>query len=498
MKNITEAQYDQLCYTCDKLLKQKPFSIERNANAFLHVIREHPVFLKGYKALFQKNSLSFSIHLIKLFFLNLGIGCYKLFHATYRYYFIGDRLINDQRDFDNIFISHLLNDSFITHKKDFYFFDLPQKISERDRPSLQLYINYTELSSKKICERWKYKPVVSIALPRYLSFKQEIKIRGLMFLEAILILKSKSSSALEKRIKFQAAITSLSSSTHANYRLAFLVQHYVKNNGVKYIFTTYEGHPWERLIFAMARDINPSIICIGYQHALVFKKQHAIRRKLENNFEPNYILFAGENGRRQFRAIDYLPSNRLLCFGTNRMIKSKKDKLAVQNKLRNVFLMLSEGDLIECVPLAKLIVKLALDNPEANFIIRFHPITKVENVFKKVPELAQPPMNIELSNLSFEEDLARAHFAIYRGSTTIIKAVQYGLVPLYYERQSEISIDPLYDIQKQKINLNSIEDFKLLEKIPHEELISRQHKLIDYVEGIFNPLNYDEVLKIKK
>tara|TARA_B100001094_G_scaffold308608_1_gene341428 strand:- start:45 stop:797 length:753 start_codon:yes stop_codon:yes gene_type:complete len=248
----------------------------------------------------------------------------------------------------------------------------------------------------------------------------------------------------------------------------------------------------------MSRNINPTVVCIGYQHALVFKKQHAIRRKLENNFEPNYILFSGEHARRQFNSIDYLPSNRLLCFGTNRTIKTKKNKLAVQSKVRNVFLMLSEGDLIECVPLAKLIVKLALSNPKANFIVRFHPITKVENVFKKVPELVHPPTNIELSNLSFEEDLTRSHFAIYRGSTTIIKAIQYGLVPLYYQRQHEISIDPLCDIQKEKVNLKSSEIFKLLENMPHEELINRQYKLIDFVTQIFNPLNYEEALKIKK
>ena len=45
MKNITEAQYDQLCDACDNIINNKPNSFERNANAFLHVIREHPIFL---------------------------------------------------------------------------------------------------------------------------------------------------------------------------------------------------------------------------------------------------------------------------------------------------------------------------------------------------------------------------------------------------------------------------------------------------------------------
>ena len=363
---------------------------------------------------------------------------------------------------------------------------------------MQLYINFTGQSSSKIQAIWKKRVTVSRALPRYLPLIQEIKIRGLMLHEAIKLLQSKTTSSFEKRIKFQAVIASLSSATHINYRIAFLVRHYIKHNGIKRIFTTYEGHPWERLIFAMAREIDPTIVCVGYQHAIVFRKQHAIRRKLTSNFEPNYILCSGEHGKQQFEEINYLPSKYLLCFGSNRTIDCKQEQLAVEAKERKVFLMLSEGDLIECIPLARFVVQLAKENPSARFVIRFHPITRVEDVLKAVPELVLLPKNIELSSLSFEEDLTRAHFAIYRGSTTIIKAIQYGLIPLYYERPNEISIDPLYDIQKEKVNLASIEDIELLKQIPQKDLIKRQHKLIEYASRFFSPLNYDEALKINK
>ena len=47
MKYITEAQYNQLCKSCDSLIKDKPNSFERNANSWLNVIREHPIFLKN-------------------------------------------------------------------------------------------------------------------------------------------------------------------------------------------------------------------------------------------------------------------------------------------------------------------------------------------------------------------------------------------------------------------------------------------------------------------
>ena len=160
--------------------------------------------------------------------------------------------------------------------------------------------------------------------------------------------------------------------------------------------------------------------------------------------------------------------------------------------------MLSEGDLVECIPLTKFIIKLSKEFPKAYFVIRFHPITKIKRLVKSIPELLRPPKNVELSNFSFDDDLKRAHYAIYRGSTTIIKAIQYGLVPLYYEKPNEISIDPLYEIQNEKINIKSPDDIKILQKISHQDLIIRQKKMIDFVNQFFSPINYKEILKAFK
>ena len=295
MKTITEAQYDELCDACDALLKQK-LSYERMANAWLHVIREHPIFLNGYSALFNKGELLFYSHLFRQLLWHIAVGSYKFLHAIYRNYFLQDRLIKVQKPFEDVFISHFLNETFIDHKRDFYFFDLPKKIAQKKSSSLQLYINFTDLSTTTIQQKWKEKPISSKALPKYLSFFQEIKIRWFMVRESLTILNTKTSSKFEKRVKYQAAVASLSSSSHSNYRLAILVQRYVKMNNVKRIFTTYEGHPWEKLIYAFARKVNPRIKCIGYQHALVFRKQHAIRRKLTMNFKSDYILCSGEHG----------------------------------------------------------------------------------------------------------------------------------------------------------------------------------------------------------
>lgn len=495
MNIITEGQYKQLCTACDALIKENSFSFERIANSSLHVIREHPIFLKNYSAVFHKEGVTFSVYLIKKFIFHLVVGSYRLIDSIIRNYIFGDRLIEDKRAFEDIFISHFLNDSFIDHKSDFYFFELPQKIEKKKVSSLQIYINFTNRSSSNIAKQWKNKQVVSKLLPRYLPLFEEIRIRGLLFLEAIKILKIKSLSNFEKKLKYLAAIDSLSSATHSNYRIAVLVKRYIKNKSSKRIFTTYEGHPWERLIFAMAREVNSSIKCIGYQHALVFRNQHAIKRKLEKNFEPDYILFSGKKGMDDFKKINYLPSNRLILFGTNRIMFLNKTPKKVKPIKRNVFLTLPEGDLIECIPLTKFVIQLAKVYSNFHFIIRFHPITKLNQVKRECPNLIQNLPNLELSQFSFEDDLKRSDYAIYRGSTTIIRAIQNGLVPLYYHKQNEITIDPLFEINQEKINLSVPKDLSLIFNKSFDEIEKSQSKLIEHVNDFFSPLNYYEVLK---
>ena len=51
---MTELQYKTLCKSCDEVLNMDHFGSELIAIPWLHVIREHPVFLTQYEELFNK------------------------------------------------------------------------------------------------------------------------------------------------------------------------------------------------------------------------------------------------------------------------------------------------------------------------------------------------------------------------------------------------------------------------------------------------------------
>ena len=66
---------------------------------------------------------------------------------------------------------------------------------------IMLYINFTGLTSSAIEKQWERRTTPSLALSRYLPFKDELLIRVLLVNEAIKILFEKTENFFEKRVK---------------------------------------------------------------------------------------------------------------------------------------------------------------------------------------------------------------------------------------------------------------------------------------------------------
>lgn len=497
-ETIGEAEYDLLCQECDLLLDDPSNELSRKANAWLHIIREHPIFLQSYTAVFTKSNLSFLIYLaLKLSKYTLTGGL-RFIHCSYRYIFRRERLSKFTSSYDYIFLSHLLNESFFERESDFYFHALPQKLQHQEGKALMVYINYIGEVNHRLAKKWTNHEVDKVVLPRYLSVGKEMKIRALLFKDAFRLLFVKSNTKISRRIKLQAAVEAFSPASHFNLRMGFQIEQIVQEVQAKQLYTTFEGHPWERTAFAFARKSNASIKCIGYQHALIFRKQHAIKRRLGKRFDPDFVLCSGKDGQSKLEKAELISANKLLCFGSNRTAVGSEKVSSSNNLKRNTVLMLAEGDLIEVLPLLDFFYELAQQNNSLQFVVRFHPMTSVKKVLKLRKHLNHLPLNMIFSNKTFEEDLARSDFAIYRGSTTIIKAVQYGLVPIYIKRPNEMSIDILQHFASLRYAISSPEEFEEIILNSPDIFDQKLDRLIQKVNQFFSPLNYDEALKINK
>ena len=82
-------------------------------------------------------------------------------------------------------------------------------------------------------------------------------------------------------------------------RTAAQVRTIIEHTKPKLLLITHEGHAWERLVFHSARQVNKNIHCIGYTHAPIFERQHAVKRPLGNEYNPDHILTSGPIQKRQ-------------------------------------------------------------------------------------------------------------------------------------------------------------------------------------------------------
>ena len=61
---------------------------------------------------------------------------------------------------------------------------------------------------------------------------------------------------------------------------------------------------------------------------------------------------------------------------------------------------------------------------------------------------------------------------MYRGSTAVIKAISNGVVPLYLQRESELSIDPIFECECARTTIkNELEFFTALEGTYSERVL---------------------------
>ena len=477
---LTEEQYKYICSSCDKLLTESKDSF-RIANDWLHVIRPHPIYFKKYEHIFHtKGFLIIFVHILKNIFIYSAKIFIRLFKSIKNK---RTKITIDLNNVDSLYISHLLNIDQLNDQEDFYFHHIPNKFKGNNK-SLILLINHT---NEKIDFNKTFLDN-KIVIPNTLSFFEEIIISKKLIIDAFKLAFSKCNL----KIKLTAAVESISPSSHKNLRVGVFAKQVIKKSDPDFLFTTYEGQPWERVIYGIASSVSEKIKKIGYQHALFFKDQHSISRQLNKMFNPDYILCSGEKSYLKFLNLKFIDNNKILLVGSNRL---SSVELKENNNLKT-FLILPEGDLIECLPLVDLTISLAEMFSEIDFIIRLHPITNRLNLLKIRPRLINFYKNIELSSDSFDNDVERSHAAIYRGSSSIIKAIQKGLLPIYYDIIDQPNIDPIYELNdyRNKI-INPADLIKIISS--QIESLDNQKKIINNIKSYFTEFDYKELTKIR-
>lgn len=488
-----------LCEACDRVLLASDATLERIAIPWLHVVREHPAFLKSYQPLFDANDgcvksiwqyCRRTLRAAAEFARQLGRAM-----RTRQTSWAASTALPPRADF--LFISHLLNPGQAGQQADFYYGSVPSDLRRGGHSVVIALIDHTRGVAADLALKWQSDSVPRVILSRALNVVEELRLyRRLRAETRKLRLRARSQSAgLDKRVLMAAAAAAPAAAV--NLRLGQQIEALVAALQPGTIVVTYEGHAFERIVFAAARAANPRIRCIGYQHAALFRLQHAIRRDLAPPYDPDAIMTAGAVGKSQLEGSVHIPSAQLSILGSNRAFNPGQSAPARVRADAVACLVLPEGIAEECLNLFAFSVACARALPNVRFVWRLHPLLTFDSLARRYPFLKGLPANVILSRQSLEADLRECQWALYRGSTAIVAAVCAGLRPAYLRREGEMTIDPLYQLGNDRCEVASVAEFgELLTQAGQGDAASlaAQSRVQGYCRNFFAPFDHRALL----
>jgi hypothetical protein len=497
---MTDQNYFKIVRCTDEILTSANVSSVRVAIPWLHVIREHPIFLKNYKILFEERIIEL-YHIILRIIRNrlsvIAVLLRSLLQSESEKWLLAVKQLTEK---DVIFVSHLLNHSQNEEEADFYFSDLPKKLRDNGFSSMVSMINHVRWSSFGDLNAQNKNQLYKLVFPRTLTFSEEIKNLKLLWLEHKRLKKGSNleGNKLKKKVLFFAASEALSASSLSSLRLATQIKELVKNTRPKILISTHEGHSWERLIYSAARLATPNIKCIGYTHAPLFKNQHAVKRSLAKQYNPDMIFTSGKFQKKQLGEEDLLGEIPIHVLGSSRSLGKSAKASVLQNKKsgnsRKAFtcLVIPEGIESEIEKLFEFSLQCSLKFPDITFIWRLHPLFSFKKLSSRNSIYKNIPKNIVLSENELKNDFDSSQWVLYRGSSVVIQAVVAGLKPIYLNFVGEMDIDPLYEINNWKNEVETVQELEstIMQTNVDNYNYDDYHEVQEYCLDMYTPLDY--------
>lgn len=479
---MNREDYERLCAACDDLLSANDATLPRIANPWLHIVREHPAFLRQYEDLFAEDSFA------------------KIWHGFFRRQrsrMAGLRQVlrairSNRRPWqesgalperiDILFVSHLISPNHAGNDDDFYFGSLPRTLLAQGHSVVIALINQAKTSASAACKKWQNGQVPRVILSDSLGIGEEWRIRQEMQRDARQLHAQAQSerSPFLRRVLRRAAEEGLANGTRTGLRMDIQIHELVKRLAPRVVVTTHEGHAWERIAFSAARRARKEILCFGYQHAALFRLQHAIRRRLNRGFDPDRILAPGLISKKQLEDSPSLAGMPITVLGSNRAFTGQYSLKAHSAGERLHCLVIPEGLINECHILFGFSLACARQMPHVMFIWRMHPILPFGDLISSDMRFKDLPPNVVVSSAALVDDLAKCQWALYRGTTAIIQAVMAGLEPIYLSQVDEMTIDPLYEIAQKRSEVTTVQDFMRVTQTFHEKGDDADRMRIDY------------------
>jgi hypothetical protein len=359
---------------------------------------------------------------------------------------------------DVVIVSHLLRREQLDQGNDFYFGAMQSQLQDQGLTSLLVLISHLTLARSD--RDTQPVPFPRTILPTTVSPATEANIWR-QCASAGRALRREAASACnsaDNRLAILASRQALSAATVVNLRMHAAIANLCQTFNPGIVITTYEGTVAERLIWHAARRARRRPLCVGYQHAMVLERAHAIRRPVAAlDCDPDVVLTLGEIPHAALAASAGLQSVRLIEYGSHR--RSTLPKLPQPQHRPRRCLVLPDASHDECATLFEFALHCARRSPDISFALRPHPMVDIPSLLRRLPFLEKLPQNVSLSVAKpLEQEFARSRYCLYRGSSAALQAVRAGIKPYYFARPGELPFDCLFELSDWREVVASPED----------------------------------------
>lgn len=338
-------------------------------------------------------------------------------------------------------------------KEDFYYGDLQRRLGLRGARILFLYAyprgagwNGPRLRSDEQTGQLHELALLPLSAPVRFVFSQW---RTSLRLGRI----AREVSGLESRVATQAMLDCLSRQQLLPGLSDSIFRRAMEIWKPRAVLTLYEGHAWEQLAWSAVKQVNPDCKIIGYQHTALFPHQLSMLRPSgasRFSAKPDVVLCLGSLTARMLQPAH--PNSRLIPFGTFRKTARVPEGISPSPR-RKTMLVLPEAHAEEMTLLFRTALRAAEMLPDHRFILRCHPILPSPQKQVRL-SLGRNPGSVPNLEVSYgrgvEEDFARSSVLLYRGSSSVLYAVRYGLKPVYLRDSSLPDLDPLAGLAEWK------------------------------------------------
>jgi len=448
---MNEQQYGEIAAAGDALLRASGTSLARVAIPLLHVINEHPSLTARYAPLLpgapraapalrlaQPARGGTARRAVRSLAAALRPGAQRKRYVQ--------ALACAAAPVDVLIVSRLTRTAQLHQPEDFYFGLLQRHLAQLGVTSVLAYVNHAGPESAPAAPQSEGR----LLLPRRVPVHEEVRLwrQSLRASSLLQDLAERELLPLGGALARLAAAQVRSGAALENLRLHATIARLCRRMTPRIVITTYEGDASERLIWQAARADRRRPLCVGSQHTTLYKRAHAIRRRVNAagiDCDPDVILTLGEITQAALAASAELKPVHLIVYGSHR--RTELGNVGVASARPPRCLVLPDAHREECALLFGFAIECAQALPGVTFVLRPHPATEltVPGQLPLVPPELPPNVIISVGR-ALDAECAAARYCLYRGSSAVFQAVRAGLRPFYVARAGELNFDPLWEL----------------------------------------------------